>query len=227
MTVLDSPALAEPPPGLSVAMREGSMAEHKAAEGSNFVESLLAGRVDERGYVAFLGRLHTVYAALESVGRSLADDPVAGAVHDPALERLEALEDDLDFWSGGTHPLVSSKAADEYAARIEASASWGGLYVAHHYTRYLGDLSGGQAFRAVLQREFALTDRGVGFYTFTEIPKAKPYKDAYRSRLDELGLDAADRQRVVDEVKVAFTLNQQLFAELNAGLDRWVRVARA
>jgi heme oxygenase len=227
MTVLDSPALTGPTPGaLSAAMREGSMAEHKAAEGSNFVESLLAGRVDERGYVAFLGRLRTIYAALESVGRSLAGDPVAGAVHDPVLERLEAIDDDLDFWSGGTHPLVSSKAADAYAARIEASAEWGGLYVAHHYTRYLGDLSGGQAFRAVLQREFDLTDRGVGFYTFAEVPKPKRYKDAYRARLDALGLGAADQQRVVDEVKVAFTLNQQLFAELNASLDSWVRVPR-
>lgn len=225
--MLDSPSLSgTAPEALSAAMRAGSMAEHQAAEGSDFVESLLGGRVDERGYVEFLGRLRTIYAALESVGRSLADDPVAGAVHDPVLERLEAIEDDLDFWSGGTHPLISSRAADTYAARIEASAEWGGLYVAHHYTRYLGDLSGGQAFRAVLQREFELTGRGVGFYTFAGIPKPKPYKDAYRARLDGLGLDAADRQRVVMEVKAAFTLNQQLFAELNAGLGNWVRAPR-
>src|SRR5690349_20175537 len=112
-------------------MRDGSMAEHKAAEGSNFVESLLAGRVDERGYVQFLGRLRIIYAAMESVGRAHADDPVVAAVHDPALERLAAIDDDLDFWSGGTHPVISSKAADAYAARLEESAAWSGLYVAH------------------------------------------------------------------------------------------------
>lgn len=209
---------------LSAAMREGSMAEHKAAEGSNFVERLLAGRVDERGYVQFLGRLRIIYSALESVGRSLAEDPIAGTVHDAALERLAAIDDDLDFWAAGTHPVISSVAADAYAARLEASAEWGGLYVAHHYTRYLGDLSGGQAFRAVLKREFALKDRGVSFYTFTEVPKPKLYKDAYRARLDALGLDEAGKSRVVDEVKVAFNLNQGLFTELNAGLENWVRV---
>lgn len=227
MTLLDSPTLAAPIPGpLSAAMRAGSMAEHKAAEGSTFVERLLAGRIDERGYVQFLGRLRIIYSALESVGRALRDDPIAGAVHDPALERLAALDDDIDFWSGGTHPLISSKAADAYADRLEGSAAWGGLYVAHHYTRYLGDLSGGQAFKAVLTREFALGDRGVGFYSFTGVPKPKPYKDAYRARLDTLDLGPDDKARVVSEVKVAFNLNQQLFAELNTGLQNWVRVPR-
>lgn len=228
MTVLDSPTVTEPISGpLSVAMREGSMAEHKAAEGSSFVESLLAGRVDERGYLAFLGRLRIVYAAMESAGRALQDDPIVAAVHDPVLERLAAIDDDLDHWSAGTQTVVSSAAADAYAHRLEESASWGGLFVAHHYTRYLGDLSGGQAFGAVLKREFGLTDRGVSFYTFTEVPKPKPYKDAYRARLDAIELSPEEKARIVDEVKVAFGLNQQLFAELRTGLDSWKREPRS
>lgn len=223
MTVLDSPTQNGP---LSIAMREGSMAEHKAAEGSDFVEQLLAGRIDERGIVAFLGRLRIIYAALESVGRSLASDPIAAAVHDPELERLEALEDDLDFWSGGVIPVTNSAAADAYAARLEASSAWGGLYAAHHYTRYLGDLSGGQAFGAALRREFDLADRGAAFYEFAAIEKPKRYKDAYRARLDALDLAPADQQRIVAEVKVAFNLNQQLFAELNTSLAAWAREPR-
>ena len=209
---------------LSVALREGSMAEHRAAEGSDFVTALLAGRVDERGYVAYLGRLRIVYAALEAVGRSLTGDPVAAAVHDPALERLDAIEDDLAFWSGGSRPPVDSPAADAYAARLEASADWGGLYLAHHYTRYLGDLSGGQAFRAALQREFGLGATGLAFFRFDAIDRPKRYKDAYRARLDALGLDAGQRRRAVAEVQVAFGLNQALFAELGAGLGAWERI---
>jgi len=221
MTVLDSTAVDAP---LSVAMREGSMAEHKQAEGSSFVERLLAGRVNERGYVQFVGRLRMIYAAMETVGRQLRDDPIVAAVHDPALERLTHLDADLDHWSAGHPPVISSPAADAYVARLEASASWGGLFVAHHYTRYLGDLSGGQAFGAALRREFDLPDRtGTAFYTFTEVPKPKRYKDAYRARLDALGLDAEQIGRVVEEVKVAFTLNQQLFAELGGNLGAWER----
>lgn len=220
MTVLDSTAVDAP---LSVAMREGSMAEHQQAEGSAFIERLLAGEVNERGYVQFAGRLRMVYAAMESVGRELQADPIVAAAYDPALERLAHLDADLDHWSGGHPPVISSPAADAYVARLEASASWGGLFLAHHYTRYLGDLSGGQAFGAVLRREFGLTDTGAAFYAFTEIPKPKPYKDAYRARLDALDLDAGQIARIVEEVKVAFTLNQQLFAELSCNLDAWKR----
>ena len=183
--------------------------------------------VDERGYTQFLARLRMIYAALESAGRRLAADPLAAAVHDVALERLDSIDADLDHWSAGHPPVVSSPAADAYVARLEASTAWGGLFLAHHYTRYLGDLSGGQVFGSVLRREFDLADGvGTAFYTFAEIPKPKPYKDAYRARLDALDLDPDDAQRIVAEVKVAFGLNQQLFAELSANLDAWKRVPR-
>ncbi|UMG93276.1 biliverdin-producing heme oxygenase [Nocardioides sp. TF02-7] len=46
-----------------------------------------------------------------------------------------------------------------------------------------------------------------------------PYKDGYRARLDALGLSAEDVERVVAEVKVAFRLNQALFAELGERID--------
>jgi hypothetical protein len=70
--------------------------------------------------------------------------------------------------------------------------------VAHHYTRYLGDLSGGQAIGRIIGREFGL-DGGVGtaFYSFSEVPKPKLYKDAYRARLDALPLDDVQRARVL------------------------------
>jgi heme oxygenase len=215
------PDLATAP--LSVAMRAGSHAEHQAAERSPFVARLLDGRVSEAGYVALLERLHPVYAALEEAGRAVAGHPVAAAVHDPVLERLAALEDDLAFWSGGEPAPVSSPAAAAYVDRLEASTGWPGLFVAHHYTRYLGDLSGGQAFAATLRREFGATSRGTAFYSFA-IPRPKLYKDAYRARLDALDLGAQEQRRIVAEVRVAFRLNQQLFAELGEHLDTWNRV---
>jgi heme oxygenase len=36
--------------------------------------------------------------------------------------------------------------------RIHETAARPGGFVAHHYTRYLGDLPGGQVIRTVLQR---------------------------------------------------------------------------
>jgi heme oxygenase len=117
---------------------------------------------------------------------------------------------------------IDSPAASAYADRIHAAGAWGGLLVAHHYTRYLGDLSGGQVIGRLLQRTYDLPEgRGVAFYEFGAIAKPKPYKDAYRAALDSLPLEATDVQRVVDEVKIAFRMNQALFSELAADLDAY------
>lgn len=219
MTVTD----VTPDHSLSVLLRTGSQAEHTEAEGSSFMSELLAGRVNTAGYSHYLSMLERVYTALETTAQKLAGDPIAAAVIDPDLERLAAIKADLAYWSNGDTPVVDSPATDAYVARIEASADWAGLFVAHHYTRYMGDLSGGQAIGRILVREFELTGDGVEFYAFHEIPKPKPYKDAYRARLDALPFDAAQRERVLDEVKAVFGLNGALFEEISQQLDQYRR----
>ena len=191
--------------------------------------ALLAGRVDEAGYAAYLLRLRTVYASIEMVGSAHAADPCVAEVLDPSLERLNALDADLAFWSPDLPTAVDSPATDSYAVRVHASAVWGGLFIAHHYTRYLGDLSGGQAIGRILSREFDLPDNGAGvaFYAFPQIPKPKPYKDAYRARLDGLRLGTAAKGRIVDEVKRAFRLNQALLAELDETVTACARTPRS
>ena len=57
---------------------------------------------------------------------------------------------------------------------------------------------------------------------FERIEKVKPYKDGYRARLDALSLIPDEQARVVDEVRVAFTLNQQLFDELTVELPPYL-----
>lgn len=222
MTVLDDTHHLDAP--LSIAMRDGSKQEHEAAESSTFMSELLGGRVNEAGYAAYLLRLRSVYDALETAGRAHLDDPLVGAVHDQDLERLAALDADLDHWAPGDDRSVDSPAAAAYAERIaSAAAEWGGLYVAHHYTRYLGDLSGGQAIGRILDRDFDLGGRGISFYSFESVPKPKPYKDAYRARLDALGTTPPEKARIVAEVQAAFRLNRALFAELSERLDSYRR----
>jgi heme oxygenase len=205
---------------LSALLRSGSQAEHTAAESSSFMSELLAGRVNEAGYAHYLGLLRRVYEALEGTARTLADDPLAQAVVDPSIERLAAIDTDLDHWG---RVDVASPAADAYVARIRESAAWGGLFVAHHYTRYLGDLSGGQAIGRILTREFDLDGPGVAFYEFAAVPKPKLYKDAYRARLDALPMDETDRVRVLTEVRDVFSLNGGLFTELTGHLASYRR----
>ncbi|MBA2953952.1 biliverdin-producing heme oxygenase [Nocardioides sp. MAH-18] len=211
-------------PTLSVAMREGSQAEHRAAEDSAFMSELLGGRVDERGYADYLLRLRRVYAVMEAVVRAHHHEPAVAAVHDAALERLAAIDADLDHWSPGVDRTVASPATDAYCARLcTAADEWPTLLVAHHYTRYLGDLSGGQAIGRILDRTFDLDGAGIAFYDFPEVGKPKVYKDGYRARLDALDLTADETARVVEEVRGAFRLNRALFAELGENLAAYAR----
>ncbi len=196
---------------LSVAMRDGSAAEHNAAEQSAFVSELLAGRITADGYAEYLLRLRVVYADLEDAMRARREDPMVAAVYDPALERFTAIEADLEHWRPGAPRDVDSPAAAAYSERVGA-LTWGGSLVAHHYTRYLGDLSGGRVLRKALDRQFGLGGAGLAFYEFPVRPK--PYKDSYRARLDALGPGTDEIDRIVDEVKMAFGLNRALLEEL-------------
>jgi heme oxygenase len=208
------------PPGLASLLHEGSRTEHREAEASPFVSELLAGRVGPQGYADYLARLQRVYAALESVGRGLVGRPEADAVLDPALERSAAIASDVAHWGRGE---ASTAATDAYVARIEATRDDPARFVAHHYTRYLGDLSGGRAIGRVLGRTFGLGVQGLAFYAFPAIPRPKTYKDAYRARLDALVLTPAQELQVLAEVKAVFGLNGALFAELAADLPDYRR----
>jgi heme oxygenase len=140
-------------------------------------------------------------------------------VYDESLTRVPALDRDLDHWAPGAEPTTTSDAAAAYRARIEEASTRPHLLVAHHYTRYLGDLSGGQLVAQSLRRGYAgLESDGLAFYAFPDIPKPVAYKRAYRDRLDGLHLPGPDRSEMVDEVRCAFRLNRDVFREV-AGLD--------
>ncbi|HEY0187534.1 MAG TPA: biliverdin-producing heme oxygenase [Cellulomonas sp.] len=209
------PALDGPAP-LSTLLRTGTRSEHEAAEGSTFVEDLLAGRLTVRAYADLALQLRTVYGALEEVGEQVRRTAAgAGVVFDELL-RVPALEADLtqllgEDWAQDAAPLPVTA---DYAARIRAGGTDTGHYVAHAYTRYLGDLSGGQVIGRMVQRHYAVPDSGVGFYAFPAIPKPKPFKDLYRARVDALDLTDDQRDQVVDEARAAFQHNRALFVAL-------------
>lgn len=209
-------AEAAPVPALSLALREGTREQHGQAEGMAFVERLLAGDLDRAAYTDLAVQQLAIYTALEQAGAELR---AAGGDHGLVFEeltRVPAIERDLAFLVGTDWPerVVFLPATRAYAERLAACSSDVATYAAHAYTRYLGDLSGGQVVKRMVQRHYGLTDEGVAFYDFPEIHKLKPFKDVYRERLDQLPLDAGQRAAVVAEAQVAFSLNQRMFAEL-------------
>jgi heme oxygenase (biliverdin-producing, ferredoxin) len=197
---------------LSEVMRAASREEHDVAERSPFFSELLGGGLGRGAYAAYLLRLRVVYAALEDAVRGHRHDPLVAAVYDPELERLSAIDADLDCWSGGSPGTINSPAAESYRRRLESAG--GAALLAHHYTRYLGDLSGGQVIGRTLDRVFNLDGTGLALYSFPMQPSR--YKDSYRNRLDALNPPTEQVDILLSEVKLAFRLNQALLDELGA-----------
>lgn len=204
---------------LSAALRSGTRAEHEQAETMRFVEDLMSGRFGDRGATAYADlavQLHAIYRTLEASGERVRTQEAGSAIVFDELTRTPAIEADLEFllgpeWRAAARVLP---ATERYVARLEQSGDWVGGYAAHAYTRYLGDLSGGQVIKVMMQRHYGFGEDGLSFYTFAQIPKPKVFKDAYRDAIDRLPLSAGERERVVAEARRAFRFNQDVFAEL-------------
>ena len=201
----------------SQALRERTRGGHSESEGASFMGDLMTGKGSRDDYIALVAQHYFIYAALEAAAEAMKDDVDAAAFITPQLTRLPALEADLRFllgddWLNQIAPLPTTA---RYVDRIETvAATWSGGFIAHHYTRYLGDLSGGQIIRTLMQRQFGFETNGVGFYLFDQIAKPKEFKDTYREQLDSVGWSAEERERVIEEVMVAYRFNTELFVDL-------------
>ncbi|MEV4125290.1 biliverdin-producing heme oxygenase [Nocardia sp. NPDC049707] len=205
----------------STAIRTATAQQHEDAENSSFISDMLGGELGIDSYHRYTAQLWFIYRALEDHWNALADDPIAGPFIRPELARTTELERDLAHligtdWRAALQALPATAA---YAARIdECAREWPAGYIAHHYTRYLGDLSGGQVIRGTAEKLWNLPHRGDGvrFYVFDALGNPAAFKREYRGLLDQLPLDDLERRRVLDEGQRAFALNTAVFAELAA-----------
>jgi heme oxygenase (biliverdin-producing, ferredoxin) len=203
----------------SQALRERTLETRKQVGSGPFMRDLMRGSGTRDDYAALLVQHYFVYAALEGAAERMKNDPVAGPFITPALTRVPALTRDLryllgDKWRAKVRPLPSTS---HYVHRIDTvAATWNAGFVAHHYTRYLGDLSDGHIIRTLMQRQFGFDSDGVEFYLFDQIVRPKSFKEEYWARLDAMGWGDEDRGRIVDEVLLAYRYATEVLDELQS-----------
>ncbi|OCT58253.1 hypothetical protein XELAEV_18002191mg, partial [Xenopus laevis] len=165
--------------------------------------------------------LYFTYSALEEELERNKEDPAIVPLYFPQeLHRKEALIRDLGYFYGDDweETIECSEAARSYVRRIQQlGQTRPELLVAHAYTRYMGDLSGGQILRKVAQRALHLppTGEGIQFYLFDNVTNAQQFKQLYRARLNALDLDMETKESIVQEANQAFHFNMQVFEELD------------
>jgi len=213
---------------LATKLREGTKKSHTMAENTGFVACFLKGTVEKTSYRNLVSNLYFVYSAMEEEMERQKDHPVVSKIYFPDLNRKDALERDLAYYYGATWrtQVAPSEAAQQYVARIrEVSNTAPELLVAHSYTRYLGDLSGGQILKGIAERGMGLSGGfGTSFYEFKTIADEKAFKKVYRQALDELPVDDATADRIVDEANNAFRMNMTMFKELEGNLIKAIGI---
>jgi len=196
---------------------DGTRKSHSVAENTAFVTGFFKGLSTRSAYRDLLTSLFHVYKSMEDAFDECEMEQVK-ALDDDKLRRIDALRVDMDYFYGDDWDgrINVSPFTQKYVERIrKVAAEKPHLLIAHQYTRYLGDLFGGQMMGGMATRSLNLNDgAGVAFYTFDEIDNAKDFITQWYSKMNALDLSDAEKMEIVDEANLVFEFNIGIFQEL-------------
>ena len=211
------------PASLLEALRERTKQLHARAERTGIVAEILHRRVNVAGYALLLRNLLPVYRTMEQALAGHRTSVVVGLIVRPELERAAAIEADLQAIASiyRIGELTQLPEAKRYANAIrQASEGTGIRLIAHAYARYLGDLSGGQILKRLLERSLDLPPEALSFYDFSGISDIAAFKAEYRSAIERAGDELGDFDSIAEEGARAFELNIGLSVALQESAMR-------
>jgi heme oxygenase len=191
-------------------MRERTHPLHVRAERSGIVSDVLRGKASRYGYALLMRNLLPAYSQLEAGLEAGRASPILRTVARRELYRAPALKADLGQMFGPMwdRELPLLDAGEQYGQRVaDAARGDGAGLIAHAYTRYFGDLSGGQVMKRLLGRTPGLKPQELTFFDFSDIDDKDDFKRNYRRALDDSATMIADIDAVVAEAVAAFELN--------------------
>ena len=204
---------------LSTRLKEGTKKSHNAAENTKFVAGFLKGVLNPEEYRKLITDFYYVYETMEQRIQET-KDPLASVLKQwgAKLYRTAFLQRDLRYYYGPMYRdlMIPSEACNTYCYRLnEIAENDPYLLIAHHYTRYIGDLSGGQILKGIAKKALNPPEgEGLHFYDFPMIDDAKAFKTDYRAVLDGLEVNEHQVNTLITEANYAFRLNMYIFDEL-------------
>ncbi len=176
------------------------------------MQRLLAGRLSRDTYRALLGELLALYQALEAALQAQAGAPWLQGLDLDALSRAPALRADLAPAGPPGDPRPETQ---DYVERLEHLARRKDpALLGHVYTRYLGDLHGGQVLRRVVRRQHP--DQGTAFHDFGDDQRVQGLRRQLVQVLAAAPLSEPETASVVAEACWSFEQHQRLFDALVA-----------
>ncbi|KAM6904419.1 heme oxygenase 1a [Xenentodon cancila] len=209
---------------LSEQIKAATKDNHVRAENTQLMLSYQKGQITLTQYKVLLCSLYEIYKALEEELDRNSSHPAIAPIYFPQeLARLESLERDLEhfFGSDWKSRVIVPAATHRYVQRLQRIGSEKPeLLVAHAYTRYLGDLSGGQVLGKITQKSLGLSGKeGLSFFTFPGVSSPNRFKQLYRSRMNSIELREEEQATLLAEAVLAFEFNIQVFDDLQKMLS--------
>ncbi|XP_026215286.1 heme oxygenase 1a [Anabas testudineus] len=209
---------------LSEQIKAATKENHVRAENTQLMLSYQKGQITVTQYKVLLCSLYEIYTALEEeLDRNCSHPAVAPIYFPQELSRVESLQRDLEFFFGSNwrKKVIVPAATQRYEQRIRKIGKQNPeLLVAHAYTRYLGDLSGGQVLGKLTQKSLGLSGtEGISFFSFPGVSSPNRFKQLYRSRMNSIELTERERAAVLEEAVSAFEFNIQVFDDLQKMLS--------
>ncbi|XP_013125619.1 heme oxygenase 1a [Oreochromis niloticus] len=209
---------------LSEQIKAATKDNHVRAENTQLMLSYQKGEITLVQYKVLLCSLYEIYRALEDELDRNASHPAVAPIYFPQeLARVESLERDLEHFFGSEwrKRVIVPAATLRYGHRLrQIGRENPELLVAHAYTRYLGDLSGGQVLGKITQKSLGLSSKeGLSFFHFPGVSSPNRFKQLYRSRMNSIELTEKEKAAVLEEAVQAFELNIQVFDDLQKMLS--------
>lgn len=204
--------------GLALQLDDGTRKSHSVAENTAFVTGFFKGLSTKESYSNLMTKLYFVYTAMEEAFDTTNEECVK-EMDDAELRRLNAVSADMKYFYGENwkNKILPSEATRKYVDRIKKVArDQPKLLIAHQYTRYLGDLFGGQMMGSMATKSLNLSDgKGIEFYQFDAIKDTTTFITYWYGKLNSLDLTDKEKEAIIDEANLAFALNIEIFEELD------------
>ena len=197
-------------------IQEATEESHRSAERTDFIVNLMGGTLNQHAYLRYLEALAPIYEQLETLLQARATRPLLKDFDHRGLDRFSRVQADIALLRGHTgvaDNAVLPLATTAYLSRLHADIEDERL-LAHHYIRYLGDLSGGQAIARLVARHYQIPQEALAFYDFHGLGDANTYKVAYREKLNRAALTDAQKDAFIDEAVALYSLSREIFQEL-------------
>lgn len=196
-------------------MKKETWNEHEASKDSNFAKGIMSGEFGKRGFIEWQKALYPIYVKLETILKKNRKDPVLHVFDHRKLDRADCIYADLQKL--GSDPILDPsqlKSIVPYVAAIEKASAVPQRLMAYHYTRYMGDMNGGQVIARAMENVCGIDKEALSCYDFSELGDTYHYRKQYKTLLELSPWTEGEREAFIDEAKIAYARNADLFEEL-------------